>query len=375
MDILQKQIKEVVTAAVCFGEAGIGYWQNKEINAFLIRRCRIIVVILKNAPKELEMPIFLQAYQHIDFRIEDPNPVDELIEAIALDKIEKVHNTQLLSQQKDFILEKPEISPEAHSIQENESIGQEEQDFLRKDKENLREVPLDKGKESTEQEVQDGRNSENLKDAKRAIPLTSWQMEKPQVHRKRKLRHVDSEAYRCMIRTIDGDDLISERGVDYRSLQITLREAMWREADLETHELISNVMFKESRKSNQGLFREELIEFPCADLLTLDRLWTRYSNRRFGFSIQKSIWEKHGCPGKMGENWNNFCIDIGWKDPMNAKYLSYMELKMNPLISPTGELPSGLYFFRSLFGGFFVKKFQTEVDGCDLFYRLKKCGL
>lgn len=44
--------------------------------------------------------------------------------------------------------------------------------------------------------------------------------------------------------------------------------------------------------------------FPAAKLFEIDRLWTRYSQERFGFSIQQKIWLELG--GKL----NNFDSEI-----------------------------------------------------------------
>ncbi|NJO66941.1 MAG: transcriptional regulator, partial [Leptolyngbyaceae cyanobacterium RM1_405_57] len=35
---------------------------------------------------------------------------------------------------------------------------------------------------------------------------------------------------------------------------------------------------------------EELLNFPCEELLAIDRLWVNYSNGKFGFSVQKKIY-------------------------------------------------------------------------------------
>jgi hypothetical protein len=51
---------------------------------------------------------------------------------------------------------------------------------------------------------------------------------------------------------------------------------------------------------NNGYLDIESIEkFPCTDLGTIDQLWVKYSYGRFGFSVQKRIWESVG--GKPGK--------------------------------------------------------------------------
>ena len=51
------------------------------------------------------------------------------------------------------------------------------------------------------------------------------------------------------------------------------------------------------REQKGYLYLEDLRQFPCADLRVIDQLWVRYSNGRFGFSVQKQIWVEVG--GKL----------------------------------------------------------------------------
>src|SRR4028118_267408 len=37
-----------------------------------------------------------------------------------------------------------------------------------------------------------------------------------------------------------------------------------------------------------------MLDLPCPDLFTIDRLWLKYSNGRFGFSIQNRIMSEIG---------------------------------------------------------------------------------
>jgi uncharacterized caspase-like protein len=107
------------------------------------------------------------------------------------------------------------------------------------------------------------------------------------------------------------DDLRSERGVDYTKLRDLLASGQWKEADQET----LAVMLKAANREQEGYLQIESIEkFPCTDLLTIDQLWVKYSNGRFGFSVQKRIWESVG--GKPGESdyeiYKKFGDRVGW---------------------------------------------------------------
>ncbi|MEM1280869.1 MAG: GUN4 domain-containing protein [Cyanobacteria bacterium P01_H01_bin.152] len=135
-------------------------------------------------------------------------------------------------------------------------------------------------------------------------------------------------------------ELKSEKGVDYRELQQLLKAKKWREADLETwHRMLEAV----GRNKNEYIRIEELRNFPCADLKTIDALWKWHSGGKFGFSVQKAIWEQCGSPTISGKDWDRFCFKVGWKDAA-ASWLDYNELKANPDSLPTGEFPAVLVF-------------------------------
>ncbi len=48
------------------------------------------------------------------------------------------------------------------------------------------------------------------------------------------------------------------------------------------------------QEKNTWLRIQDIQLFPCIDLRTIDQLWVRYSNGRFGFSVQKRIWQSVG---------------------------------------------------------------------------------
>ena len=90
---------------------------------------------------------------------------------------------------------------------------------------------------------------------------------------------------------LEQNELTSAVGVDYTKLRDLLAASQWPEADNET----GAVMLKISRRVTAGWLREEdITEFPCPDLNTIDCLWMKYSQGRFGFSVQSRIWESVG---------------------------------------------------------------------------------
>ena len=148
------------------------------------------------------------------------------------------------------------------------------------------------------------------------------------------------------------DDLSSEKGIDYTRLRELLKAQDWRAADQETYEVMLRAVGKESGQGN-WFTKDELQNFPCTDLRTIDQLWVKYSQGKFGFSVQKQIYVD--CGAKLdGEYpgdkiWYKFCDRVGWRKYGN--YLNYRDLKANPSLSPTGEFPGCCCGGASRFGG------------------------
>jgi hypothetical protein len=125
--------------------------------------------------------------------------------------------------------------------------------------------------------------------------------------------------------------LISEVGVDYSNLAELLVANKWRQADEET----SSVMLKISRRVTAGWLREEdFTNFPCADLDTIDYLWTHYSNARFGFTTQSRIWD-------TAPDYIQFCNTVQWR--LKGNWLQYPQLQFN-LNAPIGHLPAAPFY-------------------------------
>ena len=84
--VLEEQIESIASAAVFFGENGLGPWQDFEQKAFLSqfvrRKCPVIPVILAKCKETPAMPPFLSEIHRVDFRKSDLDPLQELIKGI-----------------------------------------------------------------------------------------------------------------------------------------------------------------------------------------------------------------------------------------------------------------------------------------------------
>jgi hypothetical protein len=120
----------------------------------------------------------------------------------------------------------------------------------------------------------------------------------------------------------------------YDKLLSFLASASWREADEETYRLMITTVGK---KEGEWFHHVDLENFPCEDLQTLDQFWTKYSNGKWGFSVQKQIWQDCGSPTDYNEGWEEFGERIGWHTDGN--WSSYNNLSFDLDKSPQGELP------------------------------------
>src|ERR1700724_2664539 len=83
----EQQIKQIKSAAVFVGKNGRGPWQDKELYAFLRqflkRDCPIIPVILPDCENAPELPPFLESMTWVEFRNQEPDPLQHLIWGIT----------------------------------------------------------------------------------------------------------------------------------------------------------------------------------------------------------------------------------------------------------------------------------------------------
>ena len=97
---------------------------------------------------------------------------------------------------------------------------------------------------------------------------------------------------------------------DYRKLRSLLIAQKWAEADIETDRLMLEIA---GRQIERYLDIEQIENFPIAELKTIDYLWTKYSSGRFGFSVQKRIYQSLGGNDIYNEKiWEEFGYCIGW---------------------------------------------------------------
>lgn len=192
----------------------------------------------------------------------------------------------------------------------------------------------------------------------------------------------------------------------YTRLRDLLAEGKWREADEETGRVMLSVAsLAVERKVQAGEYKDGRVPcydriigladyFPCADLSTIDRLWLKYSNGRFGFSVQKRIISELGEDAlsllsfkKRGKGTDSqarkerielgekFIKSIGWYDPDNVGQHTkkYNDVTF-AIQAPYGHLPTGNYW-REGRGGSWKNEPVNDFALLDILNRLSSCGI
>ena len=175
--------------------------------------------------------------------------------------------------------------------------------------------------------------------------------------------------------------LKSARGVNYSQLQQLLAAGNWKEADQETGKVMLHAALGEdarlARWKREGwVSTRDICNFPCEDLRTIDQLWLRYSNGKFGFSVQKQIYESLGGTSEYNEKvWKKFCDRLGWRK--GGYWLDYFNLTFNLREAYPAHLPLWMYGDFEVCGWLLAdwEWRGIEKKKIHLFSRAKTCNL
>ncbi len=142
-------------------------------------------------------------------------------------------------------------------------------------------------------------------------------------------------------------------------LKRLLERKNFRGADIETRRILLFL----SNRHREGFLRDIDIEnLSCQDLGDIDKIWIRSSNGRFGYSVQREIWKKHGLE-RHESKWietpddprftgyrieKGFPVEVGWWHPTYRQsgtapigFKRFHELSFT-LEAPVGHLPTHL---------------------------------
>jgi hypothetical protein len=172
--------------------------------------------------------------------------------------------------------------------------------------------------------------------------------------------------------------LASEAGIDYSNLSKLLMAGDWKEADSETARIMLRIA-----QENYHLKVEDIEKFPYKDLQSIDKLWLKASNARFGFSVQKYIYFTLGGTKTYNPKiWQEFGSKVGWKK--RGLWLYQWDIDFS-ITAPLGGLPrcynnsNYYYIWGGCNGmGLIPLAWGGQMGGewlSALAYRLQECGI
>jgi hypothetical protein len=176
------------------------------------------------------------------------------------------------------------------------------------------------------------------------------------------------EARSCVLLDARGCPLLrvfasgeSAVGADYTKLREFLQKRDFQQANKETGRLI---LWLAVREKDGDLDVASMKRLPCSDLQIIDQLWSENSNKRFGFTVQQSIYQDLRKTYENEPDRNEaFGDTVGWRK--NKKWLNSPEDLFFELRAPLGHLPSR-YGEGSMEGGWVVYPIASSLSACDL---------
>ena len=114
------------------------------------------------------------------------------------------------------------------------------------------------------------------------------------------------------------------------------------------------------KEDGQWFDRADLENFPCEDLRTLDQLWVKYSSGKWGFSVQKQIWQECGSPMSYNDEWEKFGDRVGWRK--DNDWVDYNNLTYDLQKSLFGEFPCVWRRWVGRRGGWMYSVAQRLLD-------------
>jgi hypothetical protein len=170
----------------------------------------------------------------------------------------------------------------------------------------------------------------------------------------------------------------------YQELEGFLAAAQWQKADEETVRMMLKVIAKKKfpnlsiKQIEEDYYRmftklgsslnrvsmsvEDIENLPSEDLRIIDQLWVKYSDGRFGFSVQKRIYQSLGGTREYDEKiWGIFCDRVNWYDENGLRGRNISKIIEYKYNAPVGHLPALSYYaekYRFIF--YFVEKIEDD---------------
>ncbi|BAQ60181.1 serine/threonine kinase [Geminocystis sp. NIES-3708] len=151
----------------------------------------------------------------------------------------------------------------------------------------------------------------------------------------------------------------------YGKLKNYLQKGDFRNADEET----SRIMLEVTGEERETLTPNDVSKYPCNSLFVIDEIWQKYSDKKFGFSVQlKAYFQVGGNIDTIRAQDINilrkFADQVGWlNDKKEAKFEDYDNWDFS-LSAPDGCFPA--HWWKSPYGLKMVTFFFARLISCNL---------
>lgn len=186
------------------------------------------------------------------------------------------------------------------------------------------------------------------------------------------MRHfwaLDPETVEAIERAVTDEQygpIDSNAGLDYSRLRQLLWLQQWEAADQETERLMLSAF---EGRDMRPLDADLILRLDRVDVQTLDALWTRYSQGKFGFRRQHQVYVQ------QERRADEFLVAVGWQNSMGIGSVSlltrrkpYRELTFD-LDAPVGHLPTWRWGVDALEGDYSVSEMIVDA----FFLHLERC--
>jgi serine/threonine protein kinase len=152
---------------------------------------------------------------------------------------------------------------------------------------------------------------------------------------------------------------ISVRNIDLHltELEKLLKNQKFEDADQKTLQALRFL----TNREGQSFTKESIDKIRCDDLRAIDQLWQKYSEKKFGFSIQSKIWKQlGGQPGIFDEKIvDTFAQEVKWR--VNGKL--YGGKPNYTFSAPSGHLPFLVPTSTRKFG---IPYIAERIENCKI---------
>jgi GUN4-like len=166
------------------------------------------------------------------------------------------------------------------------------------------------------------------------------------------------------------------RVTNYSKLESLLKEKEWLAADKETARIMDKLLLLEvdsqhffgySRIDSVVFFGQSRVRVmsgglkSCSRLQDVDNLWRKYSDNKFGFSVQSDVLASMKIIHQDSQNYQkDFRRHIGWKT------YSISEEKTQDEHYKIGQFPSDLWFIKNSPKSMTIFPFLESYKSCSL---------